>query len=157
MRRWLWALLLGLCLGMALPHHHPGHAEVIWGIVAPGPGLALEVLWPTEPGSVERGYCAEWTSIPTPTGPVMLVTGVRPVTNYNATPSSVMFSCRREEVMLHTHLPETCLGTSVCIPGGPEAFQCTPSPVDVRSLETSHEAFGIVQCGERHFVFYKPV
>lgn len=105
-----------------------------------------------DPTQHERAYCLTWQITPAGTRfQGILVTGITRAAERQSNQEQVAYSCPRSDLTaaLHTHGPNTCDVTPfglTCQNGGIEANLCSPSGIDVFSLERNNQPFGVIQC-----------
>lgn len=138
------------------------------GVVMDLPRQQLALAWDDlNARQVERAFCVvDWSygvyhisrTEPIQDDTVFRVFRLQPAEVSSATPISAEFDCPDGVPELHIHTPTTCMGDdpSTCGLGGLNAYSCQPSRGDYEKLVRRHDAFGVIQCDKRAFVFYYP-
>lgn len=137
------------------------NALVLYGYTEDSARTVLERDWKVGGDQLERAYCGVPTFTLAVDGGVMYgLKAVRVADNIDADHTAIWFSCQPAEIEIHVHPPQTChrlaTGGMTCLAGGPDAYQCAPSALDIASLLESHRLFAVLQCGPAQLVFYKP-
>lgn len=108
----------------------------------------------TNPLQVERAYCGTYGTVETHEAIVYGVKYATPALVFRATRSGVTVVCPRGTIIIHTHVPVTCITAddASCSIGGPLAYQCFPSIADLRVVQ-KRDPFTVIQCDRNAFVF----
>lgn len=126
-------------------------------VIDPAVRATLAAAWDTHnPGQTERAYCATYRHDQRWGVDVFRVTRIHRARTLASTDSDILYECRDDEVPLHTHPPTTC-DSARCRFGGPDAYECFPSELDLASLTAPPPApFGLIQCDRNAIIFYFP-
>lgn len=117
------------------------------------------------PQQPERGFCMAFNEDRIQDSTVVyVVTDVTPAETAEADPYTTIFRCPEGMAHGHVHTPTTCMGRkgkdvdlSSCVFGGPDAYICFPSPMDIKTLNRDDgEPFAALQCDRQAVVFYFP-
>ncbi|MFL5481124.1 MAG: hypothetical protein ACJ8AK_02960 [Gemmatimonadaceae bacterium] len=135
-----------------------------WGMADSSVREFLAARWDTaNVDQVERGFCAVFTVDSTDFDPYQGVAYrtytlrlLMPMKSTAADPQSVVYECPAmpNVVRVHVHPPTTCDAKGKCRFGGELAYQCEPSPQDVRLLLQEDQAFGVLQCDRNALTFW---
>lgn len=135
-----------------------------WGIADSAVHEFLANAWDTTAvNQSERGFCAMFTVRDLPfdwrQGAAYRIYELRlimPRKSVDSDQQSVEFSCPDlpNVVRVHVHPPTTCDADGKCSWGGMLAWQCEPSPQDVRLLIAENQAFGVIQCDRNALTFW---
>lgn len=157
-------MIVALALVTASSHAHAQSQKWPWGMADSSVREFLAAQWDTaNVDQVERGFCAVFTVDSTDFDPYQGVAYrtytlrlLMPMKSSRANPQSVVYECPQmpNVVRVHVHPPTTCDPQGKCRFGGVLAWQCEPSPQDVRLLLQEDQAFGVLQCDRNALTFW---
>lgn len=168
---WLIVCLFVVACPAQAPLTAVGAGAFNYGYVTDTARVELEQAWDTKnPRQAERGYCIEPSDVEVDTTAdhaniLWRVHHVSPPSSVVlATPYAISFRCSDDAIAsIHTHTPTTCthepgdplgLHPEMCVFGGNDSALCSVDEQDRMSAQ--HDAFMIVQCDRRAFIFYWP-
>lgn len=154
------AFLVGVCTGTALGQGvatQPYRTLYRHVIIPVDVRRDLAAEWDdTTAQQVERAYCVAYHVDYDRTGVLLYIVDALLPAYFvtDATPYHVTFACQPGAARLHTHTPTTCeqpphdfTDYATCYRGGPDAYQCEPSPLDRAGLIRRSDPFALIQCG----------
>jgi hypothetical protein len=157
---------LRILIAAALVFAAGANAQTVspWGMADSAVREFLAASWDTtNVQQNERGFCAMYTVRDLPfdwsQGAAYRIYELRlimPRKSVAADQQSVEFACPDlpNIVRVHVHPPTTCEADGKCNWGGMLAWQCEPSPQDMRLLIAEDQAFGVIQCDRHALTFW---